>query len=234
MCTEKFYNSFPKTISTRRLSQGGPAAFVDVPERSEILDIILYIAYGTSVDRPGFAPSFEMLSYAVARLQFYGILPKIEITSNSAFHATLMLYAPVHPLQLYALASKYDLSDLVACTSMHLLSFPLDQITDKVAEEIDPVYLARLLTLQRRRMKALTQFMCVSPLLHQPTPSCDIDAQKSVIKAWTFASAYLIWNAKPYLSPGYIDSVLRSLPDHAVCGLCKDSLNDRIRIVTEG
>ncbi|KAL0062785.1 hypothetical protein AAF712_010323 [Marasmius tenuissimus] len=130
-----------------------------------------------------------------------------------------MLYAPVHPLQLYALASKYDLSDLVACTSMHLLSFPLDQITDKVAEEIDPVYLARLLTLQRRRMKALTQFMCVSPLLHQPTPSCDIDAQKSVIKAWTFASAYLVWNAKPYLSPGYIDSVLRSLPDHALFGL---------------
>ncbi|KAK1221535.1 hypothetical protein PQX77_015654 [Marasmius sp. AFHP31] len=142
------------------LSQGEPAAFVDVPEHSEILNIILHITYGMSVNR--FAPTFEMLSYAMSRLEVYGIVPKIEITSNSAFHDTLMLHASVHPMKLYILASKYDLTDLAACTSMHLLAFPLSRFTDEMAEKIDPVYLARLLMLQRKRMRDLKQ---VSPLV---------------------------------------------------------------------
>ncbi|KAL0572742.1 hypothetical protein V5O48_009222 [Marasmius crinis-equi] len=203
--------------------------FIDVPEQSSILNIILHLAYGISVTR--FSPTFEMLSEAVYHLERYGIIPKVEITPTSALHATLMLYAPSHPLALYTLASKYDIFSLASSTSPHLLSLSLDKITDAMAEAMGPVYLARLLGLQQRRMDTLKELLSKQPPLHSPTRSCDSNAQKSVTKAWTLASAYLVWEARPDLSPTYLNSVLGSLPEHTTCESCKKALTDRINAV---
>ncbi|KAL0563600.1 hypothetical protein V5O48_018464, partial [Marasmius crinis-equi] len=206
-----------------------PTCSMTVPEQSSILNIILHIAYGISVTP--FAPTLEMLSSAMERLRLYGIEPKTAIPSCSAFQSTLMLHAPVHPLELYTLASKYDLFGLARATSPYLLSLPLENITNAVAESIGPLYLLRLFSLQRNLLAALKHVLARKPLLHPSTPSCDALGQESVAKAWTLASAYLIWQARPDMPPDRLESILRSLPLHASCHLCKERLNERIDTV---
>ena len=136
--------------------------YIDVPEQSQILNIILHIAYGMSVTP--YAPTFDMLSESLDRLPTYGIDPRIAISSSSAFHSTLMIHAPANPLKLYTLASKHDCFDLAASTSPFLLSHRVESMTDVTAGSIGPVYLSRLFSLQWKRMRALRQvsFFCSS------------------------------------------------------------------------
>ncbi|KAJ8080333.1 hypothetical protein PM082_017166 [Marasmius tenuissimus] len=210
---------------TRRPQQ----AYVDVPEQSHILNIILHVAYGLSVDP--YAPTFEMLSQALDRLPIYGIEPKIATTSLSAFHSTLMTHAPTTPIELYILASKHDCFDLAASVSPFLLSYRVENMTDTTAKSIGPVYLARLFSLQRKRLAALGEIMSTQPHSHLPTRMCNVKGERMVARAWTLASAYLLWEGRPDITPSQVDSALRSLPAHASCPLCKQGLNDRIDIV---
>ncbi|KAL0058229.1 hypothetical protein AAF712_015096 [Marasmius tenuissimus] len=144
---------------TRRPQQ----AYVDVPEQSHILNIILHVAYGLSVDP--YAPTFEMLSQALNRLPIYGIEPKIATTSLSAFHSTLMTHAPTTPIELYILASKHDCLDLAASVSPFLFSYRVENMTDTTAKSIGPVYLARLFSLQRKRLAALGEILRPAKLI---------------------------------------------------------------------
>ncbi|KAK1227884.1 hypothetical protein PQX77_009094 [Marasmius sp. AFHP31] len=136
---------------TQRLQR----TYVDVSEQSQILNIILHVAYGLSVDP--YAPTFEMLSQAFNRLPTYGIEPKTAATSLSAFHSTLMTHAPTNPIELYILASKHDCFDLAVSVSPFLLSYRVENMTDTTAEKIGPVYLARLFSLQCKRLAALRE-----------------------------------------------------------------------------
>ncbi|KAL0563601.1 hypothetical protein V5O48_018465, partial [Marasmius crinis-equi] len=144
-----------------------------------------------------YAPTLEMLSDATDKLRLYGIEPKLAIIPTSEFQSTLMLQAPLHPLKLYTLASKHDLFDLASSISPYLLSFPIETLTDAAASSIGPIYLSRLFTLQCRRLDTLKRLLATGPHIHPPTPSCDFYAQGSVAKAWSLASAYLIWQARP-------------------------------------
>ncbi|KAK1227885.1 hypothetical protein PQX77_009095 [Marasmius sp. AFHP31] len=129
--------------------------YIDVPEHSQILNIILHVAYGMSVTP--YAPTFDMLSEALDRLTVYGIEPKVALASTSALHSTFMMHAPLNPIALYALASKHDCYELAASTSTFLLSHRVENMTDVTARNIGPVYLARLFSLQWMRLTALRQ-----------------------------------------------------------------------------
>lgn len=77
----------------------------------------------------------------------------------------------------------------------------------------------------------LKRLLYSPPHPHGPTPQCDFAEQKKITRAWALASSYLLWNARPDLSVGAIESALKPLGDAMSCGLCKEALEKRVKEV---
>lgn len=170
-------------------------AVLSIPEHSTVLNVFLHIIYDMSCIH--YSPPFPTLVAAVNCLSTYGISPKLVCVPSTPTYTLLLSYAPLFPLELYALAASFDLYDLAVATSSHLLSFPLATITDEMAECIGPVYLKRLFFLHFGRSDALKRVLLPPPHPHAPTPWCDFNEQKKLTRAWALASAYLAWDARP-------------------------------------
>jgi hypothetical protein len=190
-------NSFHSLLPTPASSFDDRESIVQAPESSAVLNIILHTIYEISCSH--YSPSFPNLITAVSRLPFYGIHPKSVIAPSTPLSTILLSYAPLYPIELYALAASFDLYELAVTTSSHLLSFTLSSLTDDMAESIGPVYLKRLFFLHFGRIEALKRVLLSPPPPHPPTPSCDFADQKKVTRAWALASAYLAWDARPGL-----------------------------------
>ncbi|KAF9254652.1 hypothetical protein L218DRAFT_975810 [Marasmius fiardii PR-910] len=203
---------------------------VHVPEKSSILNIILHAVYGLSVTR--YAPTFDDLSLAVDRLDTYGVHPSTEITATSALHSTLLLHAHLNAMSVYLLAAKHNILDLAVSASPHLLSFPLQQITEDLATRMGPTYLTRLFSLHQNRLSSLKKILFPPPRLHPPSTSCNLEMQSAVARAWKLTSAYLLWQDRIDMSPSYIESVFCTLPDLVPCQLCKQAFHFHIQAVT--
>jgi hypothetical protein len=217
---------------------------LSIQETSSILNIILHTIYDMSCAH--YSPPFETLVAAVNRLPTYGVRPKSRIAPSTPLFTLLLSHAPLFPMELYALASYFDLYDLAVSTSSHLLSFSLATLTDDMAERIGPVYLKRLFFLHFGRSDALKRVLLPPPHPHAPTPWCDFTEQKKLTRAWALASAYLAWDARPgtcslskanlYAHAGLLDlststmeSALSPLGEHLSCDLCRSALKDRIK-----
>lgn len=201
--------------------------FLSISEHSSVLNIILHTIYDMSCAH--YSPPFPTLSAAIDRLQTYGLEPKSHVAPSTALYNLLAAYAPLFPLELYALAAAHDLYDLAVATSSHLLGFPLFSLSDEMASRIGPVYLKRLFFLHFGRSDALKRVLLPPPQPHNPTPNCNSDEQKKLTRAWALASAYLAWDARPDLSTSTMESALRPLADHLTCELCQTALRDRIK-----
>ena len=77
----------------------------------------------------------------------------------------------------------------------------------------------------------LKRLLVVPPPPHAPTQICDFTEQKAVTRAWSLATAYLTWEARPDLSASTIEATLHPLADHLTCDQCRAMLLDRIREV---
>jgi len=144
-------------------------------------------------------------------------------------YALLIARAPFAPLDVYVLAAKHDLRDLAVATSPHLLSFQLSTITDEIAQEMGPDYLRQLFFLHLGRMDALKRILLHPPQSHTPTSSCSFISQQDLTRAWALASAQLVWDARPDMSPGYLESTFNPLANDLSCDLCKQLLQDRVK-----
>ncbi|RDB22782.1 hypothetical protein Hypma_010257 [Hypsizygus marmoreus] len=202
-------------------------AIVGVSDSSTVLNIILHTIYEMSCAH--YSPTFSNLCSAVTRLPFYGIRPNTRIVPSSPLYTVLLSHAPLCPLELYALAASFDLYELAVATSSHLLSFPLSNLTDEMADAIGPVYLKRLFFLHFGRSDALKRVLLPPPHPHAPTQWCDFSDQKKLTRAWALASAYLAWDARPDLSTSTMESALRPLEEHLGCDDCKHALRERIK-----
>jgi hypothetical protein len=200
---------------------------VSVSESSTILNIILHTIYDMPCSH--YSPSLDALTAAVSALRSYGLSPKAYISPSRPLYTLLLSHAPLYPLEIYALASNYDLYDLAVTTSSHLLSFPLATFTDEMAERVGAVYLRRLFFLHFGRADALKRLLLSPPHPHAPTVWCDFTEQKKLTRAWALASAYLAWDARPGTHSKTIkkcagDSdarIIRSLHQHD--GICPES-----------
>lgn len=225
--SDNLFHSLLQDCSDSSPKNGWQNIVINVDDKSHILNIILHAIYNMSCAH--YSPSFECLSSAVDRMMFYGMQPKSQITPSSPLYSLLLSHAPLCPLDLYTLASKHDLNDLAVSTSPHLLSLPLHNISDEIAEGMGPKYLRRLFFLHIGRSDALKRLLLSPPNPHAPTPFCDFSDQKTITRAWALASAYLAWDARPDLSTSFLESALRPLTEHLSCDLCKRSLNERIK-----
>lgn len=126
---------------------------ISLPESSAVLNIVLHTAYNMSCLH--YAPSLADLEAAVSSMKLYGLHPQKFIVPNTPLFLTLLTYAPISPLDLYALSASNDLHDLAVTTSSHLLSFQLPTLTDALAEKIGPIYLKKLFFLHLGRTDAV-------------------------------------------------------------------------------
>jgi len=174
--------------------------FLTVQEPSAVYNILLHTIYDMSCAH--YSPSFEHLVTSVHALKSYGIPLSTRIAPSTPLFTLLLSHAPLHPLELYALASYYDLAELATSTSSHLLSLQLSSITDRMAERIGPKYLKRLFFLHFGRVDALKRLLLSPPHPHAPTSWCNFAEQKKLTRAWALASAYLAWDARPGMFSG--------------------------------
>lgn len=191
--SENNFKSLLPASPPKYKEQAGP--IISVSDTSTVFNIVLHTIYDMSCAH--YSPSLDALASAVTALHAYGVPPKAFILPSKPLYTLLLSHAPLYPLELYALASKYDLYDLAVTTSSHLLSFPLATLTDEMAERIGAVYLRRLFFLHFGRADALKRLLLSPPHPHAPTVWCDFTEQKKLTRAWALASAYLAWDARP-------------------------------------
>lgn len=174
-------------------SIGVPVVHVD--ELSDVLNIIIHAIFDMSC--AAYAPSLDTMTDAVSRMPTYGLCPAQYLVSSAPLFALLLAQAPVHGITVYALAGEHQLEELAVLVSSHLLSFPLSNITDDLAQRIGPTYLRRLFFLHIGRVEALKRLVKPGLYPHSPTSACGFSTQKGVGRAWSLAAAYIAWDARP-------------------------------------
>lgn len=166
---------------------------VDVP--SAELNVILHALYQTS---PAVhSPDFQTIVRAIDYMPIHSIPPEVVIHPSSLLHDLVLSYAPLHPLETYALAAHHKLHAMAVTVSSHLLSLDLANISDAMAERIGAIYLKKLLLLHVGRNTSLKTILLHPPHPHPPTKNCGFENQKKLTRAWALVSAYLAWDARP-------------------------------------
>lgn len=181
------------------VSGSEPDQVLSLPESSTVLNVLLHTLYSMSVSH--YSPTHDTITHAVTAMARYGIPIKVYIAPSSPLFSLILANAAISPLEMYALAASFDLFELAASVSVHLLSLPLYSVTDEMAANIGPVYLKRLVFLHLGRIDALKCLLVSPPDPHEPTYECDSSDQKRVTRAWALASAYLAWDARPGMIP---------------------------------
>ena len=187
-------NAFGHLLSKPRSAQSFSVKTINIPETSDVLNVIVHALYGMSCVPQ--SPTFETLFTAVNQLPFYGIDPKVHITPTKPIFSHLLSFAPIHPLEVYIIAGHFDLYDLAVPTSSHLLSVNPSSINDDLAERIGPVYLKHLFCLHMNRTSTLKKILLSPPYPHPATPECPFAQQRKLAKAWVLAAGYLVWKAR--------------------------------------
>jgi len=203
--------------------------FVDIPDHSGVLNVILHVFFDLSPARH--SPALEVLETAVARMYTYGLIPSNHIIPSKPLFDLLLSHAPISPIRVYTLAAEYGLHDLAVQTSSHLLSYPLSDISDEQAKRMGAKYLRRLMTLHFTRVEELKRIILNPPPPHPATMDCDFAEQKKLSRAWALAASYLAWDSRPDLSVHAIQSTFSTLGDHLTCPECKVVLKNRIKEV---
>ncbi|KAF8999645.1 hypothetical protein BDQ17DRAFT_1360747 [Cyathus striatus] len=222
-------NAFKSLISSLSTQPPSPDEPIDVPETSDVLNVILHTLYNKSCANN--SPTFDTLETAVNRMPHYDILPGRLIMPSTPLHDILLSHAPIQAMRLYCLAACHDLYVLASSTSSHLLSFPISSITDDLARKMGALYLKRLVLLHTERLEALKRIIRDPPHPHPPTMLCDFDEQKKLSRAWSLVAGYLVWDCRPDLSVQTVQTSFGSLGDHLTCTECLMTLQSRIKNV---
>ncbi|TFK35182.1 hypothetical protein BDQ12DRAFT_700109 [Crucibulum laeve] len=224
-CDTAFRSIANMPLSNKKLRN----VILNIPDSSEVLNIILHMLYGTSCAQH--SPAFDALITAVDRMPFYEISPKALIVPNTPLYTYLLSHAPLYPIQLYTLAGHHKLEALAIHTSSHLLAYPLANITDDTAQRIGAIYLKRLMNLHVNRLNALKEILLLPPHPHPPTKECGFGEQKKLTRAWALVSAYLAWESRPDLSTHSMQIAFGPVAERLTCQQCKGGVNSRIKDV---
>jgi hypothetical protein len=160
-----------------------------------VLNLVLHAVYDLPCTQ--YSPALAELDAATKALSRYGIAPATALAPKAPLGQALRALAPLHPLDVYALAATYDALALAETASTHLLAFPLCTLTDETATRMGGPYLRKLFFLHLGRVEALKRMLANPPASHAPTARCGFEDQKGLARAWALAAAYVSWEAKP-------------------------------------
>lgn len=161
----------------------------------------------------------------------YSITPCEHIFPGTPLYDLVLSHAPLHPMDVYALAAHHNIHPLAVMTSSHLLSYPLQTITDSQAERMGAVYLKKLMALHVGRFNSLKNLLLRPPHPHPPTRQCDFSTQKKLTRAWALVSAHFAWDARADMSTHSIQAALDPLLIQLDCEGCQNALRNCIKDV---
>ncbi|KIY70115.1 hypothetical protein CYLTODRAFT_202455 [Cylindrobasidium torrendii FP15055 ss-10] len=192
------------------LQEPSPIAF---NQSSQGLNIILHAIY--DIPAAKFHHPINLLIDTVDSLTSYGVHPSRLVHRNSSLFQLLYLHAPQHPMELYMLAGAHRLEELAIMVSAHLLSFPLDRLSDEMVDRMGALFLKRLVFLHLDRIKAL------KAILSQPPPphGCGDDPQR----AWALAAASVANDAMAGMSPQMLVSSMKRSAGDMRCTHCQEN-----------
>lgn len=159
------------------------------------LNVILHILHGSSPAAN--SPDFDTLVASIDHMPKYGISPQLFIRPRTPIFELILSYAPLRPLDMYALGAFHSIPSLCVSASAHLLSHNMSTITDHMAQRIGAVYLKKLMLLHMERCRALRDILLQPPHPHPSTKYCSFEDQRRLTRAWALVGAYLVWDAKP-------------------------------------
>ncbi|THU85097.1 hypothetical protein K435DRAFT_843386 [Dendrothele bispora CBS 962.96] len=193
---------------------------------SSELNILLHVLY--DLDCTQYNPPLPAILSSIDLFPQFGLSPKALIKPKTSVYEILLSQASLHPLEVYCLCGKHDIHELAIPVSSRLLSLALSTLTDKDAERMGSVYLARLFKLHRTRVETLLRLLMPAPSLHNPTSKCGFEQQKVLGAAWTMTTAWLSWSAKPDISISTIRAVFHSMMKHITCPECLKGRDERL------
>jgi hypothetical protein len=180
------------------LSGDAAISIMHVAEPSEVINIILHLIYQIPCEQ--YSPTFDSIVTVVNALPRYGLRPGDHIVPLKPLHTLLLSQAPLYPVDIYALASRFDLFDLAQLTSPYVLPYLPWTFSDEIVTRIGPIYLKRLFALYLERSDALKSILLHPLHPHPPTGECDFVEQKTLARSWALSTAYLAWDAQPGMS----------------------------------
>ncbi|KAG8684278.1 hypothetical protein FRC08_013776 [Ceratobasidium sp. 394] len=201
------------------------------PLQSSVLNVMLHIVYGLPMER--FRPDLQLLCHALSELATFGYQPSNLVTLHSEIFRILVAHSKTYPLVVYALAAGHQIEQLAVACSPNTLGVELSEVTDELASIMGPIYLRRLFFLHLGRTDALKRLLLEPPAGHPPLPTCDVENQKSLTRAWALAIAYMAVEGRPDTHPAMLNNSLSTLGEHLECPRCRESLADRIRSVVQ-
>lgn len=166
-----------------------------VLETEVVFDIVVHTIYGMSCTHHN--PPLVTIEAALDALVKYGVSPRLYASPSQPLYPLLMLHTPYSPIDVYAVAGKWEFEDAAVAISAHLLAFDLSRITDELSVKMGPVYLRRLMDLHSTRTRALKNIALRPPAMHPPTLVCPEGSQARLNSEWAFAVAELAWVTLP-------------------------------------
>ncbi|PPQ97280.1 hypothetical protein CVT26_006673 [Gymnopilus dilepis] len=222
-CPKAFQGYLSSPVSEGR----GGGRIIQLNAPSAELNVILHALYGTSA--AAHSPDTTTLINAVDRMPAFSIPPDSIIRPSTELYGLLLAHAPLRPLDIYALAARYNLSSLASSASTHLLSYDLNTISDDMVKRMGAVYFKRLAVLHLERHRLLKQILLRPPHPHPPTDECGFKEQEKLMRTWALLSAYFVWDRQADLSPSRIRAALASLAEQLTCNLCNKVLEEKIK-----
>ncbi|KAG8743955.1 hypothetical protein FRC10_011029 [Ceratobasidium sp. 414] len=212
------------------LDLGASPSLIVVPYPADVLNVLLHVIYGFPVQR--YQPPAPVLRAVLPALQALGYNVHAFVTPHSELFMLFVQAAAVDPLPIYALAAQYAIESLAVATSTLTLSGPLSDLTDELAQQMGAIYLKRLFFLHLGRTDALKRLLLPPPDPHTLSvgADCDLDAQKSLARAWALACAYVVVDGRP----DTLASSLAPLGAHLRCTLCRRSMEERVTALVSG
>jgi hypothetical protein len=141
-------------------------------------------------DRPcSSVPPFEFIASAVDKMRMYEISPAVQLTPASHLYKLILSFAPVNPLEVYALAAVHRLDGMAVEASAHLISYPLAALTDALAARIGTSYLLRLFQWRMHRATEMKRIFLTPLFPHPSTRECSFERQRVALQLWAEISA---------------------------------------------
>ncbi|CAL1715460.1 unnamed protein product [Somion occarium] len=209
---------------------GGKLKVFLLGEDSQVLNVVFHTIY---LKPFGQSPSPVAVFVAIDAFNKYGIPVDQYIRPNTPLFPPLLAHAANDPLNVYAVAGQYNLYELAAAASAHLLALDPEDVTDEHAVRMGPIYLKRLLLLRPARKRLLEELLLQGPSEHPPTPQCGVDNQRRTGRQWDLMITNLLSGPTPNLPSATIQATLSPIGNHIGCRDCKAALDERIQqIVT--
>ncbi|ESK92736.1 hypothetical protein Moror_15909 [Moniliophthora roreri MCA 2997] len=204
----------------------------DVP--SSELEFILRAIYNIPTRThtvEGNISDFQILSKCINWLPIFGIQPKSIIVPYTHLFDKILSFAPLDPLEVYALVAHYDMHDLAIAVSPHTLPVESSNITEDLAQRMGASYLLRLLRLHIGREEILKNLLGTEPDLHDETAECGFEDQKSLGRMWNMGVASLTWFVRADTATSLIHEIIMAHTGDIVCGECIKARDARLNTV---